>query len=131
MLKWNDEPLIQRTTLVSQNFSLSQQLPEFLVSTADGDIVLRGHRIGLYHVVQRYNDGYSPEMLVCQYPTLPLSLVHRVIAFYLDHRADVDAYVADYDRDLQQQAASSKPLELAGLRDRLDALREPLPATNG
>ena len=115
---------------MSQTVSLSHPLPDFLVSTADGDIVLRGHRIGLYHVVQRYNDGYSPEMLVCQYPTLTLSLVHRVIAFYLDRRADVDAYVADYGRDLQQQAASVKRLELAELRDRLDALHEPMPATN-
>jgi hypothetical protein len=40
------------------------QLPEFLTD-AGGEIVLSGHRIGLYHVVQRYNEGDSAEMLAC------------------------------------------------------------------
>ena len=50
--------------------SLHHLLPEFLVAAADGDILLRDHRIGLYHVVEKYNDGDSPEMLVCHYPGL-------------------------------------------------------------
>ena len=51
-----------------------------------GEIRLVGHRVGLFHLVRRYREGYSPEMLVCQYPTLPLALVHKVIAlqFLLD-----------------------------------------------
>ena len=42
-------------------------LPDFLCDD-DGEIRLRGHRIGLYHVVARYNEGYSAEMLACQFP---------------------------------------------------------------
>ena len=113
-----------------QTISLRNLLPEFLVAAADGDILLRDHRIGLYHVVEKYNGGDSPEMLVCHYPSLSLSLVHRVIAFYLDHRADVDAYMADYRRDLQQQAASAPRLDVTVLRDRLEALRQPMAASN-
>ena len=109
---------------------LKDSLPDFLVAAADGDILLRDHRIGLYHVVEKYNLGDSPEMLVCRYPSLSLSLVHRVIAFYLDHRADVDAYVADYRRDLQQQTASAPRLDVAVLRERLEALRQPMTASN-
>ncbi len=56
-------------------------LPEFLTETPDSEILLTGHRIDLYHVVRCYNNGYSPEMLTAQYPTLPLSLIHKVIAF--------------------------------------------------
>jgi uncharacterized protein (DUF433 family) len=81
-------------------------LPEFLVDHPDGEIRLTGHRIGLYHVVDRYQDGYSPEMLAELYPTLPLALIHKVIAFYLENQAEVDAYVAAYRAELERQEAA-------------------------
>ena len=63
-------------------------LPDFLTREATGEIRLSGHRIGLFHVVHYYNEGYSAEMLVCQFPTLPLALIHKVIGFYLENKAD-------------------------------------------
>jgi uncharacterized protein (DUF433 family) len=51
-------------------------LPEFLVGHPDDEIRLAGHRIGLYDIVFYYNEGFSPEMLVGQFPTLSLALVH-------------------------------------------------------
>ena len=99
-------------------------LPEFLTQQGDGEITLTGHRIGLYHVVHAYQQGFSPEMLVCQYPTLPLALVHKVIAFYLENRAEVDAYVTACRTDLdRQQAAAPRHVDMAALRQRLDAKR--------
>ncbi len=97
-------------------------LPEFLTCDAAGEIRLSGHRIGLYHVVQYYNDGYSAEMLACQYPTLSLGLIHKVIGFYLENKGDVDVYVATCQESLgQQRAANPDGLPLASLRDRLAA----------
>jgi uncharacterized protein (DUF433 family) len=52
------------------------------------------HRIGLYHLIQHYNEGESAEMLAWRYPTVPLALVHKVLAFYLENQSEVDAYVA-------------------------------------
>jgi uncharacterized protein (DUF433 family) len=69
-------------------------LPDSLTQHPHGELRLTGHRIGLEHVVQFYKQGFSPEMLHQQYPTLSLALIHRVIAFYLDNQADVDSYVA-------------------------------------
>ena len=67
--------------------------------------------------------GYSAEILVCQYPTLPLSLIHKVIEFYLENKADVDAYVADCQDTLRQQrAANPNRLPLGSLRERLAAM---------
>ena len=98
-------------------------LPDFLSREATGEIRLSGHRIGLYHVVQYYNDGHSAEMLACQYPTLPLSLIHKVIGFYLENNHEVDAYVADCQDVLRQQrAANPRRLPLASLRERLAAM---------
>jgi uncharacterized protein (DUF433 family) len=75
-------------------------LPDFLKRTDDGEIQLTGHRIGLYHLIQHYNEGESAEMLASRFPTLSLSHVHKVIAFYLDNQVEIDAYVADCSRAL-------------------------------
>jgi len=99
-------------------------LPDFLTKHADGEITLTGHRIGLYHVVYYYHQGFSPELLACQYPTLPLPLIHKVIAFYLENRDAVDAYCAACRETLdQQQLAQPRPIDIAALRQRLEAKR--------
>ena len=95
-------------------------LPDFLVDHPDGEIRLTGHRIGLEHVVQFYKEGFSPEMLHEQYPTLPLALVHKVIAFYLENQTEVDAYVADCQTEIERQRASAvKGPSLAELQQRM------------
>jgi uncharacterized protein (DUF433 family) len=99
-------------------------LPEFLIDHPDGEIRLTGHRISLRDVVYFYNEGYSPEMLVCQFPTLPLALVHKVIAFYLENQAEVDAYVAAEEAACERLRASTPPSPgLVQLRQRLEAMR--------
>jgi uncharacterized protein (DUF433 family) len=99
-------------------------LPDFLVQDADGFIRLREHRIGVHHVVGPYNEGYSPEMLVEQFPTLSLALIHKTIAFYLENEAEVDAYIAR-SREETERHASAVPggPGLAELRRRLAARR--------
>lgn len=97
--------------------------PDFLYEAPFGEILLSGHRIGLYHVVHYYNDGFSPEMIAGQFPTLPLALVHKVIAFYLENRASVDAYVANCRRELDEQQQSRQG-DLATLRKRLEAMQK-------
>lgn len=101
------------------------EMPDFLMTAAEGEIRLAGHRIGLYHLVHLYNEGYSPEMLVCQYPTLPLALIHKVIAFYLEHREEVDAYVAACQVALGRQRDDNPTgLDLPTLRKRLASLQQ-------
>jgi uncharacterized protein (DUF433 family) len=99
-------------------------LPEFLVDHPDGGIRLTGHRISLCDVVSFYNEGYSPEMLVCQFPTLPLALVHKVIAFYLENQAEVDCYVAEEEAACECLRANAPPSpSLVELRQRAEAKR--------
>ena len=95
-------------------------LPDFLMEHPYSEIRLTGHRIGLEHVVQVYKEGFSPEMLHEQYPTLPLALVHKVIAFCLENQAEVDAYFADCQAEIERQRASAlKGPSLAELQQRL------------
>ena len=82
------------------------KLPDFLIDRA-GSIRLAGHRIALEHVVYFYNQGYSPEMLFGQFPSVPLALIHKVIAFYLENQAEVDAYIASCEAETSRQRAET------------------------
>jgi len=100
------------------------ELPDFLTRNPYGEIRLTGHRIGLLHVVERYNEGYSPEAILCDYPALSLALIHKVIAFYLDHQPDVDGYVTATRAEIQRQAAAPSPgPTIVELRRRLESMR--------
>ncbi len=96
-------------------------LPEFLTRGLMGEIRVTGHRIDLYLLVQRYKEGYTAEMLHDEYPTLPLELIEDVIAFYLKHEADVDAYAAEVEAKIDGIRASYEPGPgILGLRKRAE-----------
>src|SRR5947209_15590836 len=98
-------------------------LPDYLTRDPDGEIRLTGHRIGLYTVARCYREGRSAEQIAEEFPSLPLSLVYKVLAFYLDNRQDVDAYVGAYAADLARQEAEYVPgpgaIKMRQLLDRL------------
>lgn len=97
-------------------------LPDFLSQDADGYIHMAGHRIGLQDLVYYYNEGHSAEALAEMFPTLTLALIHKLIAFYLEHQADVDAYVASCEAEIsRQRATATAGPDLAELRRRLAA----------
>jgi uncharacterized protein (DUF433 family) len=100
--------------------TLIRLLPPYLHWHPDGEIRLVGHRIGLYHFVFYYNQGYTAEMMLGQFPTLELALIHKVIAFYLDHQKEVDEYVGQYRSDLDYlRAAGPHAPSVVELRKRL------------
>jgi uncharacterized protein (DUF433 family) len=54
--------------------------------------------------------GWSPEELVFQYPHLTLGQVHSALAFYWDHRQEIDADLArreEYIERLRAEAGDS------------------------
>lgn len=70
------------------------RLEDYLDVQAPDVIRLRGHRIGLEHVVEAYKEGESPEQIAAYYQSLSLEEIYAVIAYYLRNRDDVDAYLA-------------------------------------
>ena len=97
-------------------------LPPCLHWHPDGEVRLAGHRIGLYHFIYYYNQGFTAEMLLCQFPTLELALVHKVIVFYLENRDKVDRYVTQYQAEVDRLRASGQHApSVAELRRRLAA----------
>ena len=84
-------------------------LPDFLIDHPDGEIRLTGHRISLLHVVDRYNEGMTAERISVEYPTLSLAHIHTTLAFYLENREEVDAYVAGERAEIDRQIAAYIP----------------------
>jgi uncharacterized protein (DUF433 family) len=93
-------------------------LPDFLTEWPDGEIVLTGHRIGLYHLVTYSNAGYSSERLHEQFPTLPVSLIQQVLQFHTANRAEVDAYVAGCQATIDRQRDAGRHVDVVALRKR-------------
>lgn len=91
----------------------------------DGGVIRIGRtRIPLERVVYAFTHGQSPEEIVADFTTLDLADVYRVIGYYLRHRAAVDAYVEQSEREadeVQKQMEALSPSE--GLRERLLARR--------
>jgi uncharacterized protein (DUF433 family) len=113
---------VEREVIVSLDLNLD--LPGFLTRNKYGEIRLAGHRIGLLHIIDRFNEGYSAEGILCEYPTLTLALVYKVIAFYLENQDLVDPYIAACRAEIERQAAAPSPgPNVAELRRRREAMR--------
>lgn len=86
------------------------RLADYLDFQSEDVIRLQGHRIGLEHIVERYNEGYSPEQIALEYPGISLEQIHGVLAYYLHNQAQVDAYIeridAEAERRYQEWAAT-------------------------
>jgi uncharacterized protein (DUF433 family) len=102
------------------------ELPEFLTRDADAEIRIRGHRIRLIDVAARYEEGHSPETIVLDhYPTLDLAVVHKVVAYYLEHEAEVKAIIVSNGIEMQSQAGLRRTTPTAQeLRRRMEAKRK-------
>jgi uncharacterized protein (DUF433 family) len=59
----------------------------------DGVIRIGSTRVRLDTVIFAFNEGYTAEEIVSQYPSLRLADVYAVIAYYLNNRVAIDEYV--------------------------------------
>jgi uncharacterized protein (DUF433 family) len=81
-------------------------------------------RVTLDTVITAFLMGATPEEIAQRYPTLDLGDIYAVIAYYLHQRAEVDAYLADQRRQVEQARREQEArFDPTGLRDRLLARR--------
>ena len=88
---------------------------EYLEQLEPDVVQLRGHRIGLEHIVERYQEGYSAEQIAQEFPGVELKAIYAIIAYYLHNQAAVDAYVARSDAaaEARRQAWAADMPELS------------------
>jgi uncharacterized protein (DUF433 family) len=71
---------------------------EITPGTCDGKARIAGHRIRVQDVVLWTEEGRSADEIVSDFPQLSLSDVYAALAFYHDHREEIDKDIRD-DRE--------------------------------
>ncbi len=101
---------------------VSEQPP--LTPNDDGVIRIGRTRVLLDTVIAAFNEGATAEEIAQQYPALTLAEVYATVAYYLNHQADVDAYLRAGEQFAQQvQTENEARFNPIGVRERLLARR--------
>ncbi len=82
------------------------------VGQRDGVYYVPETRISLDSIVYAFREGWSPETIREDFEGLTLAHVYGAIAFYLDHQADIDAYLLQRKErwaELERQGTPASP----------------------
>ena len=94
-----------------------------LLKDEDGVIRVGGTRVTLESVIHEYQRGSGPDEIAAEFPVLNAADLYYVVGYYLEHRAEVDAYVAEQEREgeavRRMWEAEHPPLTRAELQARL------------
>lgn len=97
--------------------------------TCGGKPRLAGHRIKVADVAIWYERmGLSPDEIVSDWPSLTLSDVHAALAYYYDHREQIDADIREGEEFVEQYRAGQPSIFEKVRQRRLDASNDPLPS---
>lgn len=83
-------------------------MPKEYVTRLDDAFRVAGTRVSLDSLVYLFREGLSAESMVESFPSLTLEQVHGALAFYLAHRAEIDAYLASGEEAAKEQQAESR-----------------------
>ena len=109
---------------MARTLSLLHSAP--LVQGEDGAVRVTGSRVTLDTVVSEFRDGATPEQIQDSFPSLPLGAIYGVIAYYLEHRDEVDAYVTERSDEGTETRRRIEAHQGTSLRDRLRVRRAEL-----
>jgi len=78
---------------------------------------INGHRIRVMDIVLwQTKCGWSPDEIVSQFPKLSLADVHAALAYYWDHREEIEADI----RSAEEIESKSKRKHLSILKEKLE-----------
>jgi len=98
--------------------------PVPLEADVDGVVRVSGTRVTLDTVVTAFKEGAVAEEIVYQYPSLDLADVYAVLAYYLQHRLQVEAYLHQRQRQADEaRTENDARFDPRGIRERLMARR--------
>lgn len=88
---------------------------------ASGALRVGSSRVLVELVIRAFQDGATPEAIVQRYPTATLADIYAVIAYYLRHRQELEAYLAEREQRAQdvRQRIERHQGDLADLRRRI------------
>jgi uncharacterized protein (DUF433 family) len=104
-------------------FSIHADVPP-LHQAEDGIVRIANTRIPLERVVRAFLDGMTPEQIAHDFDVLKVEDVYAVVNYYLHHREEVDAYMAEAEKDAAKiREVIDKKVDSASIRARLLARR--------
>jgi len=99
------------------------QLEDYFDFQAPDVIRLKGHRIGLEHVIERYHEGYSAEQIALDFPGVELEQIYGTFAYYLHNRVEADAYLERINAEVQRRMREYDAQPPSPLVQRLRAMQ--------
>lgn len=75
--------------------------PNVLQMDEHGAIRVAGTRITLDTLIGAYKRGDTPQEIAEGFPTLGLAVIYSVIAYYLHHQPELDAYLAEGEKQAE------------------------------
>jgi uncharacterized protein (DUF433 family) len=96
-----------------------------LFTDPHGTTRVSGSRVTLDTIVTAFRAGATAEEIVQKFPTVALADVYQIIAHYLNHTAEIDAYLTQRQHQgAALQLEIEKRFDPVGLRARLLARRK-------
>jgi uncharacterized protein (DUF433 family) len=96
--------------------------------TCGGKPRIDGHRIKVADVASWYERmGLSPDEIVANWPTLTLSDVHAALAYYYDHREQIDADIREGEAFVEGLRAGQPSIFEKARQRAVNASDDPLP----
>lgn len=71
----------------------------------NGKPVIRGSRLRVITLAGLHHQGLAPEEIATQYPDLSVPAVYAALAYYYDHKEEMDA---QEEREMQESLAWAK-----------------------
>lgn len=97
------------------------------IQERDGDYFIGSSRVTLGSAIAAWLQGDErPESIAEAFPSITRADAYGAIAFYLDHRQELDQFFAEQEREFERQRAESQaanPEFYAEMRRRIEALR--------
>jgi uncharacterized protein (DUF433 family) len=91
-----------------------------------GGIRIGHSRVTLDSLLASYHHGSTPEEIAVQYSVLSLEEIYAALAYYLNHRSEIDRYLEQRHQKAQQRREQfTQQHNLANLRQRLSARNQP------
>lgn len=95
------------------------ELESYFDFLSEGDIRLKGTRVGIETVLEDFFNGSGPEEIAIRYRSLTLEQVYATITYYLHNRERIDAYMQawrDYTDRASEEADENPPEVVKRLR---------------
>jgi uncharacterized protein (DUF433 family) len=97
----SDRPLVRKGAM-----PVFPDLPPFLHRRTDGAIVVSGHRITLFAILEKSQAGAGIAEILNAFPTLDGDIVWQILRFSSANRLAIEAY---YQQQLEIATANERP----------------------